>query len=55
MQLEIEREALRKERDKASKERLASWRRSWPISRKSAAGWPRTGSRRKSSFSSRAS
>ena len=31
MQLEIEREALAKEKDAASKERLASWRRNWPI------------------------
>ena len=39
MQLEIEREALRKEKDKASKERLGrSSRRSWPISRKSRPG-----------------
>ena len=35
MQLEIEREALRKETDAASRERLAGWKRSWPISRPS--------------------
>ena len=55
MQLEIEREALRKERDKASVERLASSKRSSPISRKSAAAWPRTGSRRRKRFSRAAS
>jgi ATP-dependent Clp protease ATP-binding subunit ClpB len=34
MQLEIEREALKKETDAASRERLArSWRKSWPTSR----------------------
>jgi ATP-dependent Clp protease ATP-binding subunit ClpB len=39
MQLEIEREALRKETDKASQERLArSSRRSWPTSRRNSAG-----------------
>ena len=39
MQLEIEREALKKESDAASKERWRSSSASWPTSRKSAAAW----------------
>ena len=31
MQLEIEREALRKEKDAASASGWATWNRSWPI------------------------
>ena len=40
MQLEIEREALKKESDAASQERLAISSASWPICRKSSARWP---------------
>ena len=56
MQLEIEREALRKEKDKASKERLAEARKG---ARRSQGGEEpavaRTGSRRRTPFSGRAS
>ena len=48
MQLEIEREALRKETDKASRRAARrSSRRSWPTSRRSRRGCRRTGSRRR--------
>ena len=49
MQLEIEREALRKETDKASKERLGQARKGAGRSEgRARRGWPRTGSRRRS-------
>ena len=47
MQLEIEREALRKETDRRRRSGCRSSRRSWPTSRKSRRGWRRTGSRRR--------
>ena len=50
MQLEIEREALRKERDKPSQERLSRLERSSPTSRSSRASCARTGSRRKNAI-----
>ena len=56
MQLEIEREALRKEKDQASQRTAgASSRRSWRISRKRRRGSRRTGSRRRTPSSDRAS
>ena len=56
MQLEIEREALRKEKDKASKERLGEARKGARRSQgRARRGSPRTGSRRRKRFSSRAS
>ena len=56
MQLEIEREALRKEKDKASKERLGKLEKELAdLKEEQRAASPRTGSRRRKRSSGRAS